>query len=88
MQTNQTAAELAHEYEQMAIAATNDFCRLKRHQPEAGFPAVAKSIGFCTTMHVLWKSVARQLAEGPEVREQNEYWSQVDPNDYHDEYGV
>jgi hypothetical protein len=88
MNQNQTAKELAHEYEQMAIAATNDYCRLKRHQPEEGFPAVAKMIGFCTTMHVLWRRIARKLAEGPEIHEQSNYWSQVDPNDYHDEYGV
>ena len=62
---NQTAVELAKEYEQLAIAATNDYCRLKRHEPENGFPALAKQIGFCTTMCVLWTSIARRLAEGP-----------------------
>jgi len=79
MQQNQTAVELAKEYEQLAIAATNDYCRLKRHEPVGAFPALAKQIGFCTTMHVLWKGVARRLAEGPEMYESK--------NPY-DEYGV
>jgi hypothetical protein len=67
METNQTAAELAKEYEQLAIAATNDYCRLKRHQPEEGFPAVARSINFYGTMHLLWQRIARKLAEGPAI---------------------
>jgi hypothetical protein len=79
MEQNQTAAQLATEYEQMAIAATNDYCRLKRHQPEEGFPAIAKAIGFYTTMYVLWQRVARKLVEGPEMYESK--------NPY-DEYGI
>ena len=67
MGMNQTAAEIAKEYESLAIAVTNDFCRLKRQDPVAGFPAVAKAIGFYTAMNVLWTSIARRPAEGPEM---------------------
>jgi hypothetical protein len=84
MSPNQTAEELAKEYEQLAIAATNDYCRLKRHEPVNSFPALAKQIGFCTTMHMLWGSIARQLAEGPELYETRN----DDAGDYYNEYGV
>ena len=91
MERNQTAAELAKEYEQQAIAATNDYCRLKRHQPEGGFPAVAKSIGFYTTMHVLWARIARKLAEGPAMQEGPGNFTiegNEETRNYYDEFGV
>jgi len=85
MQTNQTAAELAKEYEQLAIAVTNDYCRLKRQDPVAGFPAVAKAIGFYTTMNTLWVGIARRLAEGPEMYENKPDGTVEGP---YGEYGV
>lgn len=87
MNQNQTAAELAHEYEQMAIAATNDYCRLKRHEPTGGFPMLAKQIGFCTTMHVLWQRIARQLAEGPEIYPQEGFHGNNPDGTVRDTYG-
>jgi hypothetical protein len=89
MEKNQTAAELAKEYEQLAIAATNDYCRLKRHEPESAFSALTKQISFCTTMHVFWISIARRLAAGPEMysRGKEVDWP-TDDNSPYDEYGV
>jgi len=87
MSQNQTAVELAKEYEQLAIAATNDYCRLKRHDPVAGFPALARQIAFCTTMNVIWTSIARRLAEGPEIYESKDD-GRHDVGDYYGEYGI
>lgn len=88
MHQYQTAAELAKEYEQMAIAATNDYCRSKRHNPIAELPALAKQIAFCTTMHMLWKSVARRLEIGPEIYPSDTDFRGTTTDNYFDEYGI
>jgi hypothetical protein len=58
--SNQTARELETEYEQLAIAATNDYCRFKRLEPSESFPALAKQISVYTMLSVLWGGVARR----------------------------
>lgn len=85
MQQNQTARELAHEYEQMAIAATNDYCNLKRYKAFGEFPALVSHIEFCTTMYILWRRVNKKLTEGPEMYESESDWT---VEDYYGEYGV
>ena len=93
MERNQTAAQLATEYQDLGIAATNDYCRLKRHQPEEEFPAVARSINFYGTMCVLWQHIARRLAEGPELPPADykavDYGAMEDEQrKYYDEFGA
>ncbi len=73
---NQTAAEIAREYEAQAIKSANQHYHLKQRAPFADFPALAAHVTFCTSMHVTWNEIAQKLeATGG-------------PDDYHREYGI
>lgn len=72
MRPNQTAKDIAREYQQLAVAATNSYCNAKRHDPRASFVMMAKKIELYTTLNSLWDAVHRRLAEGPEMYENDQ----------------
>ncbi len=69
MGSNQTAREIADEYELLGIESANQYCRLKRQKPFEEFRALAKHVAFCTLMHRVWNEVAMKLETGPELFE-------------------
>lgn len=73
---NQTAMEIAKEYETMAIKAANDHYRLRQQKPFADFPALAAHVSFCTSMQVTWNDIAQKLERG-----RNIYGASDDMND-------
>ncbi len=83
MDSNQTAKEIATEYENMAIESANQYCRLKDQRPFDDFSALSKHVAFCTLMYRCWDSVARDLDKGPNI-----YGADDDRRDYYGEYGI
>lgn len=83
MERNQTAAEIASEYEIMAIESANQHYRLKQTKPFNDFPALARHVAFCTLMHRYWEHIAKKLASGPEMYETND-----DTDNHNSEWGL
>ncbi len=79
MERNQTAYEIAKEYELMAIDSANQHFRLKRSHPFSEFPALRKHVELCTLMNTVWDGIAKKLDSGPEMYESD---------DYYGEYGI
>ncbi len=79
MRENQTAREIAREYENMAIESANQYCRLKDQNPFSDFSALARHVAFCTTMQRCWVGIANKLDI-----DQGAY----DGEDYYGEYGI
>ena len=78
----QTAREISHEYEVMAINAANQHYRLKQQNPFEELAILAKHVSFCTTMHIFWQEIAEKMARGPEIYDN-------DDTDTHDsEWGL
>ncbi len=64
MESNQTAAEIAREYEAMACESANKYCKLRMKHPGVTYPALASHVSFCTLMQFRWMDVARVLEKG------------------------
>lgn len=79
---NQTAAEIAKEYEQLAIKSANDHYRLKQQKPFSDFPALTAHVAFCTSMQATWDEIARKLSSGPPIHgandDMNDRWGLCD----------
>ncbi len=69
---NKTAAEIAREYELMAIKSANEHYQLKRMEPFSEFPALAAHVSFCTDMQSTWNEIAQQLDRGPKFGSAND----------------
>ncbi len=76
---NQTAREIAKEYESMAIEAANQYCALKDRNPFSDFSALARHVAFCTTMQRCWVGVANRIELDKGA---------LDGEDYYGEYGI
>lgn len=81
MERNQTAREIAAEYELMAIDAANQLFRLRQQRPFMEFPGLSKHRDFCTLMHKYWQSITEKLDTGPEMYES-------DSDGYPSEWGM
>ncbi len=80
---NQTAAEIAREYEALAIKSANQHYHLKMHKPFAEFPALAAHVMFCTSMQLTWNEIAQKLSAGPNI-----YGADDDTHDHYGEFGI
>ncbi len=69
---NQTAAEIAREYEALAIKSANQHYHLKQQKPFSDFPALAAHVSFCSTMQVVWNEIAQKLEAGPSSNSAND----------------
>ena len=61
MEPNQTALQIAKEYERMAMKSIDQHYRLVQTHPFSEFSALKKHVGFCTDMSAFWSDVSRQL---------------------------
>lgn len=64
---NQTATEIAKEYEHLAIKSANQHYHLKQQKPFADFPALAAHVRFCSDMRIVWREIAQKLEAGPNI---------------------
>lgn len=70
--SNQTAREIAAEYEELAITSANQHYRLKQAHPFAEFPGLAAHVAFCCAMQKTWEEIAYKLDVGPEMYESDD----------------